>query len=86
MHEATYHWVLQESTHFLRKGKSHSMDDLIFICWIQLLLLILNEQKIYLFGQIQTSQTGGVWQYSDTLIVLHIHKCFLANAVAKVNS
>ena len=30
---------------------------------------MLNEQQIYLFGQIQTSQTGGQ-QYSDTSPVL----------------
>ena len=37
-----------------------------FICLASaFLLLLLNEQQIYLFRQIQTSQTGGP-PYSDT--------------------
>ena len=36
-----------------------------FICLDLADLVILNEQQIYLFGQIQTSQTGGQ-PYSDT--------------------
>ena len=33
------------------------MADLLFIFWIQ--LLCCNYQQIYLFGQIQISQTGA---------------------------
>ena len=46
-------------------------------------LLMLNEQQFYLFGQIQTSQTGGQ-PYIDTspygvgsLLMLHSCKLFL---------
>ena len=35
------------------------MSDLLFICLDSATLFMLNEQQFYLFGQIQTSQTGG---------------------------
>ena len=37
----------------------------VYFVGIQLAWLMLNEQQFYLFGQIQTSQTGGQ-PYSDT--------------------
>ena len=49
----------------LIKGKCHRMADLLFFCLDSAALLMLNEQQIYLFGQIQTSQTG-YQLYSDT--------------------
>ena len=42
-----------ENTHLLHKGKYHCTADLLF-----------DHQQIYLFGQIQTSQSGQ--PYSDT--------------------
>ena len=41
------------------------MADLMFIFLESATLLVLNEQLFFLFGQIQTSQTGG-HPYSDT--------------------
>ena len=41
------------------------MVDLLFICLDLAALLMLNEQQFFLFGQIQTSPTGGQ-SYSDT--------------------
>ena len=41
------------------------MADLLFYCLDSAVLHMLNQQQIYLFGQIQTSQTRGQ-SYSDT--------------------
>ena len=42
------------------------VPGLLFFVWFQLLCLpMLNEQQFYLFGQIQTSQTGDQL-YGDT--------------------
>ena len=47
-------------------GKYHCTADLLpSFCLELAALLRLNEQPFYLFGQIQTSQTGG-HPYSDT--------------------
>ena len=51
--------VEPENTNLLRKGKYHCTADLLFICLDLAALLVLNEQQFYLFGKIQTSQTGG---------------------------
>ena len=57
---------------------------LVFLVWIQLLclgllfLLVSNEQHIYLFGQIQSSQTGGQ-RLSDS-IPYKVSEYFVATA------
>ena len=51
--------------HSLHKGDYHCMADLLFYCLDSAVLHMLNQQQIYLFGQIQTSQTRGQ-SYSDT--------------------
>ena len=45
--------------------KHHCLADLLFILFHLPALLSLNERQFYLFGKIQTSQTGGQL-YSDT--------------------
>ena len=47
------------------KNKYHCNTDLLFILFGFSCLVMLNKQQYYLFGQIQTSQTGGQ-PYSDT--------------------
>ena len=46
-------------------GKYYCTPDLKFKCPDSAALVMLSEQQIYLFCQIQTSQTGGQ-PYSDT--------------------
>ena len=46
-------------------------NHLIIFCDLAAALLMLKEQQIYLFGQIQTSQTGGQ-PYSDTSPMLSV--------------
>ena len=48
----------------LQEGITVQLTSCLF-CLDSAALLILNEQQIYLYGQIQTSQTGG-HPYSDT--------------------
>ena len=48
----------QKNIHLLLKWKYHCTVDLLFykpICLVSAALLVLNEQQIYLEGQIQTS-------------------------------
>ena len=56
-------WINQLTYSVIRehklKWKYHCIADILFG------LFILNYQQIYLFGQIQTSQTGGQL-YNDT--------------------
>ena len=53
-------YVQRQNTHLLCNGKYHC-----FIGLDSAALLLLNWEHIYLFGQIQVSQTGGQ-PYSDT--------------------
>ena len=68
--EDTAHWshsdslLSPENTQFLRESMSLQLTSC-FIALDSAALLMLNEQQIYLTGQIQASQTGGLW-YNDT--------------------
>ena len=50
---------------FKSRNWFHCTDDLMLFCLDSAGLLMMNEQRFYLFGQIKTSQTGGQ-PYSDT--------------------
>ena len=54
---------LPESTN--HRGKYHFTSDLTIICLDSAALLVWHEQQFFLFGQIETSQTGGQ-PYSGT--------------------
>ena len=58
-------WVQAENTHLLSKGKYHC-TTVLPICLYSAALLMCNQQQIYLFGQIKTSQTAVGKLYSDT--------------------
>ena len=53
-----------ENTHFVRESISVWLTSC-FTCLDSVALLILNQQQIYFFGQISTSQSGGQL-HSDT--------------------
>ena len=57
--------VLKQRAFDQRNTITHCTTDLLFIFLDSAALLVLNEQQFYLYGQIQTSQTGGQ-PYSDT--------------------
>ena len=53
------------------------MSDLMF-CYDSTAVLMLNDQQVYLFGRIQTSQTGGQ-PYSDSSPMISVHCLRLQN-------
>ena len=58
-----YMWSSENNRLFVR-GSITVLLTSCFICWVSAALLMLNEQQIYLFSQIQANQTG-VQSYSE---------------------
>ena len=52
------------------------MSDLLFICLDSAALFMLNEQQFYLFGEIQTSQTGTMILPLPMVSVLWLGRSF----------
>ena len=72
-----------ENTRFIRASITVQLTYY-FICLVSGVLLLLNEQPIYLFGKVQTSQTGQLYNDASSYKVSWYSPMYLYTKVIRL--